>query len=960
MLGTMEVRDGGHPTALTSRRQGQLLALLICHRGRPVTTETLIRELWREWGGPSAAKNLQVLVHRLRRTLGDPDRVRLDRGGYLLRAHVSEVDAWQFTHLAEQGRAALERDDARTAATLLTRALRLWRGPAFPGLTGLGPVVRYAALLEQERRRALIARVDADLALGRHAALVPELTALLAENPLDEPTAARLMTALYGCGQRKEAAEVYRRTRAVLTRELGVEPGPQLRALEEAVLRGDAEIGPARLTTGIEVPCLLPAAVSDLTGREDELGRLVRALTERRTGTPVICVVSGMPGVGKTALAVRAAHDHRAAFPDGQLYVNLRGAGPSPVEPRDALARFLRALGVSGAAMPETVDERAEMYRAKLYGRRVLVLLDDAADEGQVEPLIPACAGCAVLITSRRRLTALPAAHRLALDVLAEEDAVRLLGAVTGRPRFGLDPAARDIAALCGFLPLALRIAGARLAARPHWSADRLMKRLTDEHHRLDELTHGPLSVRASLALGYSGLDEPGRTLFRRLGLLETPFFAGWSAAALLDTGVREAEDVLDRLLDARLVEYAGTDEIGEARYRLHDLVRLHARERLAEEPSGEAEAAVVRLLGAYLALAEQAHRRQYGGDYTVLHGTAPRWGVDPEVRERLLANPIAWLRTERLGLVAAVEQAARSDLSEFAWDLAFTALTLFQVQGLFDDWEHTSRIALAAAERTGDTRGQAAMRFSLGQRAVFRQRYHEAEPHFTVALRLFQAVGDRHGQALTLQQTGLIDQMRGHAETALRRYEQVLPMLRDVGDRSAEAHVLGNIAYIHIDHGRIGTAVPLLHQALAIHRDAGDRRGAAKIIYRMGVMHLARGDARAAAAAFREVMATVRANGDLLGEVYGLLGSGQAALLAGDHLSAGSLLDAALAAAVELNLPYLVAQARTALGRLAAARGDLERARELFGQAAAGFADLAMPAWRDRVVAELNALDEG
>ncbi|MBF8193055.1 tetratricopeptide repeat protein [Nonomuraea sp. K274] len=960
VLGTMGVLDEGRPVVLTSRRQEQLLALLICRAGRAVTAETLIHELWRDRAGPAAAKNLQVLVHRLRRTLGDPDQIRLDRAGYLLRARTSEVDAWQFTQMAEQGRAALARDNARTAASLLGRALRLWRGTAFAGLTGIGAVAQYATHLEQERRHVLAARVDADLALGRHAAIVPELTALLAENPLDEPTAARLMTALYRSGQRKDAAEVYRRTRAVLVRELGVEPGPQLRVLEEAVLRGDAEVGPARRAGVIEAPNLLPPDVPDLTGRDQELRRLTGALGGRRAGSPVVCVVSGMPGVGKTALVVRAGHDRRADFPDGQLYVNLRGAGPGPVEPREALARFLRALGVSGTAIPETVDERAGMYRAKLSGRRVLVVLDDAADEGQVEPLIPAGAGCAVLIASRAPLTALPAAYRLMLDVLADEDAVRLLCTVTGRPRLARDPAVRDIAALCGRLPLALRIAGARLAARPHWPAARLVERLAGEHRRLDELTHGPLSVRASLALGHSGLTAPGRTLLRRLGLLEIPLFAGWHAVALLGIGALEAEDALDELLDAQLVEYAGTDQVGEARYRLHDLVRLHARERLAaDEPPAEAAAAEVRLIGAYLALAEQAHRRQYGGDYTVLHGDAPRWDPDPATRDRLLADPAGWLRTERLGLVAAVNQAARRDLSETCWDLALTAVTLFEAQGHFDDWERTSRIALATAVRTGDRRGEAAMHHSLGSLAIFRQRYGEGQPHFATAVHLFEAVGDRHGQALTMRNAALIDRMQDRAETALHRYEHALTMLQEAGDRHAEAHVLGSIAQIHIERGRAATAAPLLDRALAAYWDLGDQRGAAQILNRMGAMHLAEGRADAAAAAFREVTTTARANGDLIGEAHGLLGCGEAALLAADHEAAGDLLRSTLSLAAEVDQPYLAARARLAAGRLAALQGEQERACELFTAAAAGFADLGMRVWHDRAAAELDALGE-
>ena len=491
------------------------------------------------------------------------------------------------------------------------------------------------------------------------------------------------------------------------------------------------------------------------------------------------------------------------------------------------------------------------------------------------------------MITSRSALTALPGTHRLVLGVLTSTAAVGLLGTITGRAELtsdGTDGAtAEQLAELCGRLPLALRIAGARLAARPHWTVDRLVSRLVAEHDRLDELTHGALSVRASLALGYSGLTEPGRTLFRRLGLVETPDFAGWVAAALLDAEPRDAEDVLEGLMEAQLVEYAGLDGIGEPRYRIHDLVRLHARERgETDEPPASVGAALTRLTGGYLALAEQAHRRQYGGDYTVLHGEGPRWDCGAAASHRLLADPAAWLRSERLGLVAAVDQAARLELSETCWDLAMTAITLFEAQGHFDDWRHTSETALAAVRRAGDPRGEAAMRYSLGTLDLFRQRYTAARPHFDAALPLFEAVNDQHGQALTLRNAALIERVEGRAGTALRRYRRALRMLREVGDRHAEAHVLGSIAQIHIEHGR-ADAAPLLETALAVYHDLGDLRGAAQILNRMGALHLRQGRTEQAGAAYRQVSAASQAIGDRIGEAYGLLGMGEAELLRGN-----------------------------------------------------------------------------
>jgi DNA-binding SARP family transcriptional activator len=970
VLGDVTLVVDGSPAHLSSRRQEQLLALLVCARGRVVSSETLIDAMWGERLGPRGGKNLQVLVHRLRKNLDDPGRIRHDRSGYALAAGPEEVDAWQFADLAERARNALDAADLETAVALQREALALWHGRAFTGLDDVVALAEAAERLEQDRKRVLAERIDADLALGGHAEIIPELISLVAADPLAESMGARLMLAMHRAGRRTEALDAYRRIRTALADELGLEPGPQLRSLEQAILRGDPHAG---LDSGARVrpaedkaqaappPCMLPPRVGDLTGRDGEIGRIVEVLLSRPPGTPVICAVSGMPGVGKTALAVQAAHDVRDDFPDGQLYVNLRGAGSEPVDPSQALGRFLRALGTPGAAVPDGLDERAEAFRARLSGRRVLVLLDDAADEAQVEPLLPPGDGCAVLITSRAALTALPGARRLVLQVLDAAASVELLDAITGRPELTTDVAtAARLAELCGWLPLALRIAGARLAARPHWTVDRLISRLEAERDRLDELTHGTLSVRASLALGYSGLAERSRVLFRRLGLLEIPDFAGWVAAALLDAEPRDAEDVLEGLVEARLVEYAGMDDLGEPRYRIHDLVRLHARERgEADEPPGATAAALTRLTGAYLALAEQAHRRQYGGDYTVLHGDALRWDCGETTAARLLEDPGGWLRSERLGLVAAVEQAARLGLSETCWDLAMTAITLFEAQGLFDDWRHTSEVALDTARRVGDARGEAAMRYSLGTLDLFRQHYTAARPHLEAALTLFETVDDHHGQALALRNAALIERVEGRAGTALRRYRHALRMLREAGDRHAEAHVLGSIAQIHIEQGRADAAALLLETALDIYRDLGNTRGSAQILNRLGALHLSQGAAEQAENAFQQVLAASRTNGDRIGEAYGLLGIGEARLLAGDLDGAAERLESALTTATELGEPFLTARARLAGGRLAAERGDLEPARTLLDLAAGAFAVIGLPVWHERAREELRVVEE-
>jgi NB-ARC domain len=416
----------------------------------------------------------------------------------------------------------------------------------------------------------------------------------------------------------------------------------------------------------------------------------------------VISAIAGKAGVGKTALAVRVAHRLRPRFADGQLYVNLRGAEAQALDPTEVLAGFLRALGVEGAAIAEGLEERVRQYRSRLADRRVLVLLDNAASEAQVRPLLPASPGCAVLVTSRTPLSGLEAVHPLTLDVLEGDQAVELLARLAGRGRVAAEPeAAATIVRLCGWLPLAVRIAGARLAGRPQWRLALLAERLADEHRRLDELATGDLEVRASVALSYQGRGEQERRLFRLLGLLVAPSFPAWVAATLLDIRLAEAEGLLERLVDAQLVEAAGQDQAGQLRYRLHDLLRLFARERLQlEEPTASQRASLQRVLQTYLTLTEQADAllepsgvNHYGGD----PARNPR---DHPAAAIVDQDPLGWLEAEQASLVAAVDQGCDAEIGEPSWRLATALVSFFGARAHWDDWQHTHTTALAAARR--------------------------------------------------------------------------------------------------------------------------------------------------------------------------------------------------------------------------------------------------------------------
>lgn len=612
VLGPVGVFHDGRCAWLGGRRERTLLATLLLAAGRVVPINRLIDVVWGDAPPATARRQVHSAVSVLRRVLGD--RLTTVDPGYLVTVEPGELDLEAFTAEAGAARAMAAEGHSAAAADRLRAALRRWRGPALGGVTGLAAE---AARLEEQRLAVLAERLDLDLLAGRHADLVGELSALVAEYPLAERFRAQLMLALYRCGRQAEALQVFREVRRVLAEDLGLEPRGELRRLERAVLVADPALDlpewayrdaqharSERRTRSTETPdtpgggcrpCMLPADLADFTGRTECLATLTAALTaalrEAPTGSGrvvAVAAVTGPAGVGKTALAVTAAHRLRTVFDDGQLYVDLHGPGAAAVEPAEVLGRFLRALGVAAPAIPEGLDERAELYRQRLAGRRVLVVLDNAGHETQVAALLPGSPTCGVLVTSRARLGGLAGAWLVDLEPFEPAESLRLLSRVIGAARVAAEPvAAAELAALCGQLPLAVRIAAARLAARPHWPVSELAARLTDESRRLDELVHGGLAVRASIDVSYQSLHPRARWLLRRLGLLALPEFAGWAAAVLLGTAPTEADDLMQQLVDARLLRV-----VTARRYRFHDLVRIYARERAEAEDSAAARAA--------------------------------------------------------------------------------------------------------------------------------------------------------------------------------------------------------------------------------------------------------------------------------------------------------------------------------------------------------------------------------
>jgi DNA-binding SARP family transcriptional activator len=719
MLGPLEVLEGGRPIEFGSSRQRTILSMLLFEASRVVPLSRLVDAVWDAEPPVTARNQIHTCIYGLRTRLTSGrtgSAISTRSPGYQISVSDGALDIAVFRSLSSRGLAMAD-GEPEEAVQFLRGALALWRGPAASGIDSR-LVQGIATQLNEDYLNVLDERIDLELKLGRHHDLVGELSALVRQHPLRERTRAQHMLALYRSARQAEALDSYRQIRMIFAEQLGLEPGGELRALQRSILTEDRALSYPKLRKAswatnreLVVPHQLPPMTPDLTGRDSLLQQITSVLSasaKADDGHQYASIVSlqGKAGVGKTALAVHAAHAVRHLYPSGQLFAQLQGPDGKPVSPSTVQRSFLAALGAATDVLPDNAPDCADIYRSLLAERRLLILLDDAYDVSQVAPLIPASPGCAVIVSSRVPLSGLPGVRQFEVDDLDEDASIELLGKILGSKRIRDEASpTRQLARLCAGLPMALRIVAAKLELRRHWAVADMVSRMTDELSRLDELTISKTSLRSTLAPSYEKLGAEARRLFVRLSLLGAAEFGSWVSAPLLDMGYQAARDVLDVLVDARLVE-ARLAEDHAARFRLHDLVRIYARERLVADEAVTCRAnALRRLLECSLALATEARHRLRPGNSPVHHSRAPAWTLPASDLDHVLADPMSWLAREHSALIAAVSEAGKPDLAGICRSSAATLAPLLQRElqygghratpraGILDSAKHPGKI---------------------------------------------------------------------------------------------------------------------------------------------------------------------------------------------------------------------------------------------------------------------------
>jgi DNA-binding SARP family transcriptional activator len=915
ILGPLLVQDGETRVDLPQGRLQVLLAVLLMHAGSPVEVGALAEMVWDGSPPAGAAVTLRSHVLRLRRVLGPRVGARLvtRHRGYLLHAGEDEVDVLQFRGLCRDGGAALREGAWARADGLLSKALGLWRGIPLADVPSELLLREEVPGLEELRLQAEEWQADAALRLGRHDQIVARLQSLTAKHPLRERLHYQLMLALYRCGRQAEALAAYQHARRVLIDDVGIEPGPELRQLHQQVLSADpvlATPGPALAPLArIAVPRELPVGVRSFIGRSGELVELTKMLDEsgaEAPGTVVISAIAGTAGIGKTALALNWAHQVAHRFPDGQLHVNLRGFDPSgtPAAPEAAIRGFLDALGVAPQGIPPDPQGQAGLYRRLLADRRMLIVLDNARDEQQVRPLLPASPGSLVLVTSRSQLSGLAindGARLLILDVLSHGEAVQFLTVRIGHARAAAEAdAVGQIATFCACLPLALAVVAARAVARPGFPLSVLADELRDGTSRMDALDAGDpaLSVRAVFSWSYQQLIAEAARMFRLLGLHPGPDISVPAAASLAATGQSETRRLLGELARLHLIA-----EHVPGRYALHDLLRAYAADQArACDSEPERREAIGRVLDHYL------HSAGHGA--FMLSSTVepvaldpPRPGTAPE----RLAGPrdvLAWFDAEHPALLAVVGLAAESGLDRHAWQLPWAMTIFLRKRGHWQEWAATQRTALAAATRLGDIAGQAVSRRLLASAYDDLGDYEQASGDYMTSLTLYRQLGDCCGEARTFAGLGMLAARQGRYSDALSYDEQSLRLYRAAGHKAGEAIMLFGIGW---DHGLLGDfeqARAFCQQALTLNAETGNRDVDAAIWDSLGYAEHHLGNLTQAAACYQHALVIIREFGDRWRETVTLIHVGDTHHAAGDLPQAREAWQQALAILEDLNHP--------------------------------------------------------
>lgn len=985
ILGPLTVTFGSLSVPINAARHQVVLSMLLLEAGRVVPIQRLAEALW---GGepPSTARGqVQICISMLRKLLaGTGSSLDTRPPGYVLTVPERSLDRSRFTDLAAMAGELAGRQPEEAVARY-REALALWRGVACSGIES--QIVEHVAIrLNEERWSAIEACLELELRLGRHNQVTGELAGLVAAEPFRERPRALLMIALYRAGRQAEALEVYRSGRELFVEQLGADPGKELQAIEQAILTGDSALDlavqprlavPARTVPDPEQPAScdgatvqhpsqassqaqaqvprpahLPSGIADFVGRRNviqEIAATLQAGGDRGFGHVATVLLTGRGGIGKTTLAVRVAHAVRDSFPDGQLVARLGGVGNSAATPDGALELFLRSLGVPPGLIPDGLTERSVMFRSCVADRRVLIVLDDVMSLNDVEALLPGGPGCAVIMTSRTRLPGPAGAARYEVDLLDDEAAAELLDSVIGRTRTEAEPVAvHELIRLCEGLPLALRIVASKLATRGHWRIGKMVERLADERRRLDELYLEGASIRATLELCYETLSEDAQRLLERLGLLDGADYPYWISAPLADRSLSEAEDILEELVAAGFVEARALAD-GTVRFRLHDTVRLFAREKLARRETAERLAAVRRYTGCWLRLVSEAHRSYHGGDFYVVHGRDPGWLLPGGNLAAMLEAPLQWLHQERRALVEAIMLAARTKLDDICWDLAVTSVTLFEL-GLYSaDWAQTHEAALVATSEAGNDRGTAALLYSLGLCSMGRN-LDQCRDYLRRSLTLWERLRDQHGRGLALAGLAGADRLAGRHDAAKEGYARALDFFTQAGDLAGQASALRGVGQVDMDRQCYAAARDLLERSVAVATVAGARRDITQSWYYLAELQRRQGDFAGAERSLRQIAAETRIAGDVVGEGYCLLGLGVIHVQSDDLVTAGKDLDAARILADQSGDALLSGQALLASAEVAARHGSLDSGRRWLAGAVSAFALLGSPSvWEAR-----------